>query len=1014
LEYQDKNNGVISSAEFEERSFKSLFERNPDPVFAIDLNGRFILVNEAASILFKCSGEEMKLSNFTNFVDSEDQAVILKRYFEAKSGSSFDCEIKIVAKNGDHLFLDITNVPIVVDGKAHGIFCIAKDITQRKFQELENYLIYNISGLFSSDCGFEECLFLMLKEICSKPTFCSHAEVWIPNPNNGIVHRIAKYECIIDGDRSLKFQDSTIHEIVDRSYSLRKTILNNEKGNSFDKVHIVDFTGIAAIPVFFRDEIIAILLFQITTPAAPYNVLDLSEKFFNHIAGDIQRKKSEEEVNRFFSYSPDMLFVAGRDGYLRKINETTSKSLGYPTEYLLSQPYNMFIHPEDRVFVQKKVGNLSETNPTIRFENRYITSEGHEKWVEWTLTSLHTNDLIYGVGRDITDAKKLQKIIESERKRFSDMFYEAPVTMCILKGAHHIFESANDLYYKFSGRNDLIGKSVREVFPEAEGQGIFELMDQVYNEGKSFSINERFLQLDVNGDGFLENFYLSFMFQPYRDEDGQVKGIFYFGVDVTEQVVARKKLEDSQKLYVDLIQNLPVAVYTVNRQGELLLYNKAAINLWGREPVIHEDKWCGSWKIYSLEGELVPHSRCPMAVAIRERRPVKSEIIVIKRPDGTIKYVLPFPSPIFDSNGEMTGGINVLVDITEKKKDEEELKKLSLIARKTINAVIITNAEGEIEWVNDAFTKITEYEFAEVEGKKSSILHGKHTDPGVVKFMQEMVGNQKPFECEILKYTKSKRPIWIKIEAQPIFDNNGNLIHYFDIETDITENKSAYERLVKTENEIRKFAGQLNHLLEEERGRIAREIHDEFGQQLTGLKMSLYSLKGLIDKQQKPLEIISDMMIGVESTIQSLRNFSTDLRPGILDTLGLVPSIEWLAKEFEKKSGLQIVWKNYAERNIFDKTLSITFFRVCQEALTNVVKHSDADKVIIEMKEDRNWLSLKVEDNGNGIQTEKLEDPFSMGLIGMRERANLIGAQLKVLNAESKGTKVELIVKLHD
>ena len=195
--------------------------------------------------------------------------------------------------------------------------------------------------------------------------------------------------------------------------------------------------------------------------------------------------------------------------------------------------------------------------------------------------------------------------------------------MAILKGEDHVFESANDLYYKFSGRSNIIGKPVREVFPEAEGQGIFELMDKVYQTGETFSINERHLQLDVQGNGALEDFYLSFMFQSYRNEEGRVEGVFYFGVDVTEQVKTRRKIEASEKQYIDLIQNLPAAVYTCDTDGTILLYNKAAVSLWGREPERGKDRWCGSWKIYNEEGVRKPHAFSPLAIAIKKRESVE-------------------------------------------------------------------------------------------------------------------------------------------------------------------------------------------------------------------------------------------------------------------------------------------------------------------------------------------------------------------------------------------------------
>jgi signal transduction histidine kinase len=292
------------------------------------------------------------------------------------------------------------------------------------------------------------------------------------------------------------------------------------------------------------------------------------------------------------------------------------------------------------------------------------------------------------------------------------------------------------------------------------------------------------------------------------------------------------------------------------------------------------------------------------------------------------------------------------------------------------------------------------------------ILQGDKTDVTAKKLMNHKIKKGYAFEGEIMKYTKSGKPFWVEVSGQPILNAKGELSNYFMMETDITERKKAYQKLLKKENEIRSFAVQLNNVLEDERSRIAREIHDEFGQQLTGLKMSLSSLEKSLGSEKKSKDIIHDMLTGVQNTIQSLRNFATELRPGILDTLGLVPSIEWLGKSFEKKSGIQCSLKIDTKTQIFEKILSTAYFRICQEGLTNIVKHAEATKVLIEVTQHDSELTLKITDNGKGIVPDSLEDPFSMGLLGIRERASLIGATLEINSTKDTGTSIQITTKL--
>ncbi len=157
-----------------------------------------------------------------------------------------------------------------------------------------------------------------------------------------------------------------------------------------------------------------------------------------------------------------------------------------------------------------------------------------------------------------------------------------------------------------------------------------------------------------------------------------------------------------------------------------------------------------------------------------------------------------------DETGNPIRIIGATQDITDKIKTQQELDKLSLIAKKTNNAVIVTDADGKIEWVNEAFTSITEYELSEVAGKKpGDFLQGKETDASLVKYMQNQIAKSLPFSCEIVNYSKSGRKYWVEIEAQPIFDTAGNLTHFFAVQTDITQRNFASEALKKSEEQYR-------------------------------------------------------------------------------------------------------------------------------------------------------------------------------------------------------------------
>lgn len=222
------------------------------------------------------------------------------------------------------------------------------------------------------------------------------------------------------------------------------------------------------------------------------------------------------------------------------------------------------------------------------------------------------------------------------------------------------------------------------------------------------------------------------------------------------------------------------------------------------------------------------------------------------------------------------------------------------------------------------------------------------------------------------------------------------------------ERKKVTSALEASEMRARSFAGQLNSVLEEERSRIAREIHDEFGQQLTGLKMSLTALKrSKIDDAARD-EIIDGLLAEVNTGIGSIRKIANELRPALLDKLGLLPALEWLATEFTKKTGIAATCFFPPEPPELDRAAQINVFRICQEALNNIAKHADATETIMQIEEETDRWQLIIADNGKGFLATTAGNSLSMGLLNMQERAQLIGADLTVSSNYASGTVITL------
>jgi PAS domain S-box-containing protein len=434
-----------------------------------------------------------------------------------------------------------------------------------------------------------------------------------------------------------------------------------------------------------------------------------AEEKINNTTNSLQQALSD--LSKILDFSLDLICSFDEEGRFVRMNKASESILGYKPEELVGKKYMDFIFQDDAENTIKADIDVRSGVQLTLFENRFIHKSGSIIPLLWSAVWDDEYKLSYCIGKDTTDRKNLEKAFEIERQRFHDLYSQAPSCMGILKGPNHVYELANELYLQLIDKKDIIGKTVKEVLPELEEQGIFEFLDTVYKTGETFSANEMLVKFDYHGTGKLVDTYLNFIYQAHRDTDNHVDGILFFGNDVTEQVLSRKKIEEREKQYRDLIHNLPIATYSCDAEGRIILYNKAAVALWGREPEIGKDLWCGSWNIYNKKNLPITIDLCPMALALKEGVPILGEEIIIERPNGDKRNVFPHPVPFLDACGRVTGAVNVLADITETKLAQKSLKK----SEKKYRLLFDNNPMPM--WVIDLIT----FKFLDVN--KMAILH---------------------------------------------------------------------------------------------------------------------------------------------------------------------------------------------------------------------------------------------------------------------------------------------------
>jgi PAS domain S-box-containing protein len=362
---------------------------------------------------------------------------------------------------------------------------------------------------------------------------------------------------------------------------------------------------------------------------------------------------------------------------------------------------------------------------------------------------------------------------------------------------------------------------------------------------------------------------------------------------------------------------------------------------------------------------------------------------------------------------------NILAEAIEHKRALDELQqsetKFRGLLESAADGIVIANARGEIEMINAHLEKLTGYRGKELIGQPVEILvpesfsgHESYRLNYLKEPRARMMGDKRqplPVRC------KDGSEFLAEISLVPLQLVTGTIVSVTI--RDVSDRVRAERNSRETQERLRNLASRLHAAREEERTRVAREIHDELGQSLTGLKMDLSWLLGRMPRAWKKVrERVRAMITLVETTIVFVRGLATSLRPAILDDLGLAAAIEWQLQGYVARSGCGYKLELPRARIKPDSHRDTTVFRIFQEALTNIARHARADAVEVALRRADAHLILTIKDNGVGIPRQKLTDNLSLGLIGMRERAAAIGGEFQIESERHKGTRITLTIPL--
>jgi two-component system sensor histidine kinase UhpB len=350
----------------------------------------------------------------------------------------------------------------------------------------------------------------------------------------------------------------------------------------------------------------------------------------------------------------------------------------------------------------------------------------------------------------------------------------------------------------------------------------------------------------------------------------------------------------------------------------------------------------------------------------------------------------------------------------DKEQAEQEIENEKELSSSIINSLpgifYLCDNAGKFIRCNKNFERISGYSFAEISKMTPEYFFGGEEKDHISRFIKKIFATGYS-ETEAVFTTRDMNRIPYYFTGMAATLKNKDCL--ICVGLDISASKEAETALKDLNDELRRVSAHMEKIREEEQARIAREVHDQLGQQLTGLKMDISWLRDSMAKNISPEQMrekLSEMSKMVDDAVVSVRKVASDLRPSILDDFGIVEALDWQSKEFKKRSGIEVSFSSPVHGVDLDPAVSISLFRIYQEVLTNVARHAEAKNITAVLDVNDNKVMLQITDDGKGFDAGLQKK--TLGLLGMKERAHMINGDLEIVSEPGKGTTVSVTVAL--
>ena len=655
---------------------------------------------------------------------------------------------------------------------------------------------------------------------------------------------------------------------------------------------------------------------------------------------DLRRQK--EILQTIFDHLPAMIGFVDQNGHAKLVNREWERTLGWSLEELRGQNIDLLAENYPDPEYRKQVYDFLRNSNAEWADFKTRVRDGRVIDTSWAMLQLSDGTGI-GIGQDISARKQAEQELRKQKEVLQSIFDRIPVMVC------------------FVDRNNRIKLVNREwertlgwSFEEIQGQDVDIIVDENFPD---LEYREKAFDFIRTSDGEWADFKIRVRdgrtidtsWAILRLSDGTGISI---GQDITERKRAEEALRESEERFRQLAENIRDLFWIKTADFKRVLYLSPAYErITGRSPQ-------GRYRdedYQSFLDSIVPEDREKMARIMRRGAEAEFDVeFRVARPDGSVRWFRDRGFPIRDQSGRIYRIAGIATDITERKLAVEALRESEERFRQ------ITENIREVFWLRSPDLKQLLYMSPMYEKVWGTSREGLHTQrpelavhpedrPRVMDTLEKLAGRE--FEIEYRTVTRDGGVRWIRDRGFPIRDESGVVYRMGGVAEDITDRKEAADRLKASSEQLRALSASLQSAREREATRIAHQIHDEVGGHLTGLRWELEALEKMLhrppDAQQ--LKAMRDKLAGMlgltDTTINVVRRIASELRPSILDDLGLMEAIEWQTQQFQARTGIECRCDCGLQSIPLGDRQSTAVFRIVQEALTNILRHAQATRV---------------------------------------------------------------------